>query len=248
MEINDFTAAQLLRKSKGSLRTARKTERSERAVKHRYLFRGRIRCDICGRKMEGSPRKKAMYYRCPARTLAPGSPVLASHPGAVYLREDLLQDAINGWLGHLFDRKNRERTVAALMDSQEPVIEVSRDAAKRRLADAEAKLTRFQNAIMAGVDPAALVEAINDAQAERLAARAALDNIPAPVERDIAEIYAAIDSIGDVGAALRGHTPTGLEELYDAIDLQVRYKQNPHEVDFSINPVGVNSAGVRGGT
>ncbi|MEU7474401.1 hypothetical protein AB0A63_00355 [Lentzea sp. NPDC042327] len=115
--------------------------------------------------MERSPRKKAMYYRCPARTLAPRSPVLASHPGAVYLREDLLQDAINGWLGHLFDRKNRDRTVAALMDSQEPVIEVSRDAAKRRLADAEAKLTRFQNAIMAGVDPAALVEAINDAQA-----------------------------------------------------------------------------------
>jgi hypothetical protein len=50
-----------------------------------------------------------------------------------------------------------------------------------------------------------------------------LDNVPAPVERDIAEIYAAID-------------------------LQVRYKQNPHEADVSINSAGVNSAGVRGGT
>ncbi|SES29955.1 hypothetical protein SAMN05216188_13130 [Lentzea xinjiangensis] len=58
---------------------------------------------------------------------------------------------------------------------------------------------------MAGVDPAALVEVINDAQAEGLAVQVALYNVPAPVERDVAEICAAIDSIGDVGAALRGH-------------------------------------------
>ena len=83
--------------------------------------------------------------------------MLASHPGAVYLREGLLQDAISGWLGHLFDRKNRDRTVAALMDPQEPVIEASRASAKKRLTDAEAKSTRFQNAVMAGVDPAVLV-------------------------------------------------------------------------------------------
>ncbi|MEV6235729.1 hypothetical protein [Lentzea sp. NPDC051838] len=86
--------------------------------------------------MEGRPRKKAMYYQCPARTLAPGSPVLASHPGAVYLREDALQDAVNGWLGHVFDRKNRDRPVAALMDPQEPVIQIGRDAAKKRLSEA----------------------------------------------------------------------------------------------------------------
>lgn len=119
-------------------------------MKHRYLFRGRIRCDICGRKMEGSPRKKAMYYRCPARTLAPGSPVLASHPGAVYLREDALQGA-------------------------------------------------------------------------------------------------AIDSIGDVSAALRGSAPTRLEELYEAIDLQVRYKQPPTLLMSPSTPWGVNNTGVRGG-
>jgi hypothetical protein len=96
-----------------------------------------------------------------------------------------------------------------------------------------------------GVDPTALVEAINEAQAERLASRAALDNLPAPVEVDVAEIYAAIDSIGDVSAALRGHAPTRLEELYEAIDLQVRYKQNPTKLIFPSTRVGVNNAGVR---
>ena len=47
----------------------------------------------------------------------------------------------------------------------------SRDAAEKRLADAEGRLRRFQAAIASGVDPMALVEPINEAQAQREAAR-----------------------------------------------------------------------------
>ncbi|KAA2254870.1 hypothetical protein F0L68_29245 [Solihabitans fulvus] len=65
--------------------------------------------------MEASPRAHGTYYRCPARTLAPGSLALASHPPAVYLREDVIQDAVDGWLGELFAPKNLDRTVAALV-------------------------------------------------------------------------------------------------------------------------------------
>jgi hypothetical protein len=32
--------------------------------------------------------RKSTYYRCLARTIAPGSPVLADHPRTVNLRED----------------------------------------------------------------------------------------------------------------------------------------------------------------
>jgi DNA invertase Pin-like site-specific DNA recombinase len=108
VSVEDFTQAQLLRRSKaaGGLKAARKTERSGRRTTRAYLFRGRIRCSVCGRKMEASPRAHGMYYRCPARTLAPGSPALASHPPAVYLREDPVRDAVNSWIGHLFDRTN----------------------------------------------------------------------------------------------------------------------------------------------
>ncbi|WP_459710764.1 hypothetical protein [Actinophytocola sp. KF-1] len=69
--------------------------------------------------MEGSPRKHAMYYRCPARTLAPGSPALATHPAAVYLREDTIREAVNGWFAELFHRDHIDRTVAALVASQD---------------------------------------------------------------------------------------------------------------------------------
>ncbi|WHT23592.1 hypothetical protein N8J89_20720 [Crossiella sp. CA-258035] len=63
--------------------------------------------------MEGSPRAHGMYYRCPARTLAPGSQALAAHPPTVYLREDAVQEAVNAWLGGLFAPENVDRTVAA---------------------------------------------------------------------------------------------------------------------------------------
>ncbi len=171
ISVEDFTQAQLLRRSKsaGGLRTARKTERSARRVKQSYLFRGRIRCAICGRKMEGSPRKHAMYYRCPARTLAPGSPALATHPGAVYLREDTIRDAVNEWFAELFRRDHVDETVAALVASQDGARRkaVGRDAAEHRLTKAEAEIRRFQAAIAAGIDPMALVEVINSAQPER---------------------------------------------------------------------------------
>ncbi|MEV0054312.1 recombinase family protein [Saccharopolyspora shandongensis] len=253
VSVEDFTQAQLLRRSKGAggLRTARKAERSGRPTKRPYLFRGRIRCGVCTRKVEASPRAHGMYYRCPARTLAPGSPALAEHPPAVYVREDLIRDEINGWLGGLFAPENVDQTVAALVASQDMpnTASATLETAKKRLADAEARLRRFQAAIGAGVDPEALTEAINEAQVERAAARAELENKPAPNALTDAEIYAMIDSLGDVGAALSSVKPDRLTNLYQAVDLQVRYEPAERAAQIKIHPASrVNSVRVRGGT
>jgi DNA invertase Pin-like site-specific DNA recombinase len=253
VSVETFTQAQLLRRSKGAagLRSACRAERSERPTKRTYLFRGRIRCAVCGRKMEASPRAHGMYYRCPARTLAPGSPVLASHPPAVYLREDPIKDAVNGWIGGLFDPTNIDATVAVLVASQtDPGAgSASREAAGKRLADAEARLGRFQAAIASGIDPAALVEVINSAQKERAAARAELDGAPSPNLLTDAEVYAMIDSLGDVGAALSDAKPNSLTSLYGGIDLHVRYDPTENSAELTIGlGTRVNNAGVRGGT
>lgn len=246
IDVETFTQTQLRRRAKsaGGLATARKAERSGRPTKRAYLFRGLIRCAVCTRKMEASPRAHAMYYRCPARTLAPGSPALATHPPAVYLREDPVRDGVNTWLGELFAPDQVDRTVAALIGSQDrPQTEPS--TARKRLADAEAKLRRYQDAIGAGIDPTALVEAINTTQAERLAARAELDNTPAPNTVTEAEVYAMIDSLGDVSAALTNGKPESLATLYAATGLRVCYEPETSTAEVSIR---VNSACVRGGT
>ncbi|GAB2984436.1 hypothetical protein LWP59_18160 [Amycolatopsis acidiphila] len=120
-------------------------------------------------------RKEEVYYRCMARTLAPGSAALAEHPRTVNLREFDILELANQWLGNLFKQENVDRTVAALVASQGP---------ERRL----------QAAIEAGVDPAALVEAINEAQAQRAAARAELDGAAPPTAVGEAEVYAMVDA------------------------------------------------------
>ncbi|MET8760656.1 hypothetical protein [Lentzea sp. NPDC004782] len=91
---------------------------------------------------------------------------------------------------------------------------------------------------MAGVDPAALVEAINEAQAERLASRAALDNVPALVEVDVAEIYAAIDSIGDVSAALRGSAQRGWKSYTKRLTCKSGTSKTPTKLMSPSTPWG----------
>jgi hypothetical protein len=65
---------------------------------------------------------------------------------------------------------------------------------KARRADAEVRLHRYQEAIGAGVEPAALVEAINQAQADRVAAQAQITNAGKGDALDVAEVYAMIDA------------------------------------------------------
>jgi hypothetical protein len=129
--------------------------------------------------------------------------VLAQHPAAVYVREAAICAPLNRWIATLFDPKNYDRTVHALGESQgSSLADAHIDQARRRLADVEAKLRRHQTAIEAGVDPAAIIDAINQAQAERTAARAEFIGRPAAQLLTRQDIEAMINSMGDVGEAL----------------------------------------------
>jgi hypothetical protein len=122
-----------------------------------------------------------------------------------------------------------------------------REMCKRRVADAETRLRRLQEAIASGVDPVALVDVINEAQRERAAARGELERAPVPNLLTGAEVYAMIDSLGNVGAALSEAKRDSLANLYTGINLQVLYEPREKAADVSVR-LGrrVNSAGVRG--
>ncbi|WP_461122867.1 hypothetical protein [Saccharothrix stipae] len=156
---------------------------------------------------------------------------------------------MNKWLGQLFAPKNVDRTVAALVASQGTETPTNHEVARKRLAKAEQELSRFQAAIKAGIDPMALVEPMNEAQAMRAAAKAELEGTPPPQTLTAADVHAMIDSLGNVRAVLNDAKVESLADLYRALDLQVRYKNNAHVADVIIKPVGnVNSTRVRGGT
>ncbi|WP_346136668.1 hypothetical protein [Lentzea roselyniae] len=156
----------------------------------------------------------------------------------------------NKWIDHLFDPMNVDKTVSALVASQENGETGASDhaAARQRLTDAEAKLRRFQDAIAAGIDPSALVEAMNEAQEKRAAAQAELNGAPKRVGRSAAEIHAMIDSLGDVKKVIRQADLAELQRLYEALNVEIVYNATGRMLDASIRPVGRDKAGVRGGT
>jgi hypothetical protein len=163
------------------------------------------------------------------------------------LREYDVLEPLNAWIGHLFDRRNVDRTVAALVASQDGESRSGeRSAVEKRLADAEKRLRRFQDAIGAGIDAAALVGPINEAQAQRAAAQAELDGAPAPSAVTDAEVYAMIDALGDVGAALKDANPESLERLHRVLRLELRCQPHERAVDVQLAPRVVNAC-VRGG-
>ena len=108
------------------------------------------------------------------------------------------------------------------------------------------KLLRHRAAIEAGVDPAALVEAINAAQADRAAARAALDSLADDPVLDLRQIDAMVDSLGDIAATIGQGEPSDQVNLYRAFGIRMRYEPRENLVLVQSEP-RVVSARVRGG-
>ena len=113
---------------------------------------------------------------------------------------------------------------------------------------AKTRMRRLQLSIEAGVESAAVADALNRALEEREAARADLDRVPTTnvlTEKKIAEI---IDGLGNVAELLNRADPSELAALYAALRLEMVYNAAAKIVGVSIRPTGRGSDRVRGGT
>ncbi|WP_204449421.1 recombinase family protein [Actinokineospora baliensis] len=250
VSVETFTEVQLLRRSKGAggLESRAKLERGPKATKRVYALRGRVRCGHCERRMEGTPRENRIYYRCAARSIVPGSPILATHPKNIYLPENAVLPHLNDWISGLLAPKNRDTTVAALVGAQPGTTTNTRtEPLRHRIKDAETRLRRLQAAIEAGANPTALVDALNRAEAERDAARIELDALPAGRAASAAEVDSMIDYLDTIGRQVNDASPARLQELYTALDLELFYNAEDRMLDVSIRS-GRGSKRVRGGT
>ncbi|WP_134004934.1 recombinase family protein [Kribbella sp. VKM Ac-2566] len=225
--------------------------RTRVASSHTYVLRRRIQCTICGRRMEGSHRSHATFYRCRARSLAPGSPALQDHPPNVYLREDHLTGKINAWIARLFDPAHVDSTVEALADADELAdrIETQAKSFRRRIAAAESTMERLRRAIEVGWDPETLTEQYNAAAADKRAAESGLKAVDPLPQLTANDIRALVTQLGDMAKALDHADHKDLAELYEALGLAIAYDHRLQVAEVSITPAlrGVKKC-VRGGT
>ncbi|MQA27684.1 MAG: recombinase family protein [Micromonosporaceae bacterium] len=253
VSVEDFTRVQLAMRARagGGRRGWSALERTRVRSKRMYLLRGLLRCSLCGRKMEGAARKHAVFYRCSARTLVPGSEVAASHPPHVYLREDHVCGALNEWIARLFAPEHRDTTIDALAaadDTGERATERVQ-ALRQRVTAAESTMRRLQRALEAGWDPESLREQYNAAAAEKRSAEADLAAVPEQrgVNRD--ELRGLVDTIGDMTRVINEAEPQDLADLYQALRLSMMYDHAAKVIEATIRPaLCVDKSGVRGGT
>jgi site-specific DNA recombinase len=199
----------------------------------------RLHCGICGRKMEGSrTRKTDIYYRCRVRDTVPGTS--GGHPSNVMFREDWPIAHLDTWLTGVFAPDKVEETVEAMFLATEPsMAEVARrQVVDRRLEEAEKKLTRFKEALAAGVDPHLAAAWINEAQkevTEALADRAVLSAsaTAGPTREELRTMVADFRGL----ASRLGQVPVGVRaEIYAALGVRLTYDPSTASVEAEVSP------------
>ncbi|WP_067472793.1 hypothetical protein [Nocardia amamiensis] len=102
--------------------------------------------------------------------------------------------------------------------------ETQRRMLRQRVTDADARLARHLAAIEAGIDPQALVTAMNAAQADKATAQAELKSLPKINRLTETKIRKLIDSLGDIRAVLAAGDPAEKAQLYQTMAFEVRYQ------------------------
>lgn len=230
--------------------------RATRGAKHQvhrtrnpYLFRGRITCGACDRRMQSQWSHGDAYYRC----RYPDEYGLANrvhHPRNVYLRESGLVKLLDNWLAKVFLPHRIEETIDHMAAAAPPADHAAAAAvseAQAVIADCDAKLATHRAALEAGADPKTVTQWIAETQALRSQAQATLSVARTKtVERMSRDAVAEIvRSVSDVAAVIHQAEPHDKAELYDRLGLRLTYAPNEVTVLAEIAPDPGNSKSPR---
>jgi site-specific DNA recombinase len=165
-----FAAAEAQR-GQGAHRASTRKRRTQRS----YVLRRLIRCGCCGRAMQGHWANDRAMYRCrfPAEYALTEE---LGHPKNVYVREDAILPRLDAWLARVLDADNLDATVKVMAEVQavDEAAVARAEAARRKLADCDARLAKYRTALEAGTDPVLVGQWITEVKAERAAAERAV--------------------------------------------------------------------------
>ena len=204
-------------------------DRRPRATPRPYLLRSLIHCGLCERRMQGTWNHGRPHYRC--RFPSEYAAATDSHPKSVYVREDQVVPAVDGWLTELFDEDRRADTVDTLLAASHAYTQSDEAVkAKQAVARCDSRLSSYRAALDAGGDPLTLGKWIAEVTAEREAAAAlaaaTAEAAPRPA-LSRADVEAAIQDMGDAVAMLETADRDKKLALYQR--LQVRLTYQPHD-------------------
>ena len=255
ISVADFEAAKKIRAAHGYGRRDRERTRTQ----YHYVFKSRLWCGLCGRKMQGQQSNGKSHYRC----RYPKDYALANHvqhPDNVYVKEEDLLPVIDQWLVKLFAPHRIGDTIrtmadnAAALTEPAPATEPTADVAAK-IADCDAKLDKYRAALEAGVDAETVGGWIAAVKAERavLLAGTTAERARANPQARLSEeaIKNMIKALGDIRAVIENAAPEDKTRVYSELGLRLTYapgsKTIRAEMNLDPNNHGVIGS-VRGGT
>lgn len=210
------------------------------------MLRGRVRCGLCGRRMEGSHQKGSNWYRCQyARRRGDAAADLTSHPRVLGIKEDVVLDAVRGFMSErLFGPERLKLLQDELADAATDGAWQERDSrlAYRRAEgkQVEQALYRQSLGLEEHEDPEHPVVRLATQRIEELggkanaiAAEIAELEAARPEDPRPEEIEALLTGVPDLREALTQAEGEELIELFDAFDVGVSYDKPARALELS---------------
>lgn len=166
---------------------------------------------------------------------------LIDHPLSVYLREDAILPDLDAWLATAFAPHHLEATQDALATQQPTQTSAATDPNRRKIAACDRKLAQHRAALEAGADSALVTGWINETQAERAEAVAALAQAgdrrqTAPPRLTRQEIKNIVGALGGIATVLRTADATDKAEIYQQLGLRLSYDHETRIVSAEASP------------
>ena len=248
VERETFDAVQQLIASR-----TRTPRRKPRTTQRPYLLRGRLRCGLCERCMQGHWAHQEAYYRCRYPTQYAIATTTLRHPKSVYLRERDLLPPLDRWIAELFDPANLDTTCAQLTTTTTTIANTnSAEVAKAHQAirECDLALRRYRAALEQGANPETVGQWINGATTQKTQAEARVRELSR--QHDTQHVTAAQirELIRQVGAIVHQLTTADTQdraELYQQLGIELRY-QPAKRLVLATADLGRHTEGVGGGT
>ena len=220
-------------------------QRSRGRAGRLYVLRGRVRCGLCGRRMEGSHQKGSNWYRCQyvsRRGLAAAE--AAGHPRVLGIKEDVLLDALREFMAKRLFGPERLRLLGDELAASAGTQWETRDAELERLRTEQKKVEQalYRQALRLEEheDPEHPVIKLATQRIEELSAQGeAISQALADLEGarpegpSPEEIEAMLAGVPDLREALEKAEGEELAELLDAFDVDVSYDKPGRKLELS---------------
>jgi hypothetical protein len=216
--------------------------------KREYLYRGLVRCGICGLRMWGNHRRRSSYYSCqPSHQRSANIPV--DHPPSVYLGEPVLHEAVVGfmsaallgpdrqgyWRRRLADSGREEETAPAnarLEELQGEITDLERRI-ERQVANLEAEDATPSLRRRVGARIAELEEVLEERRKHANALAAQVSEAPPTV----ADLATALDRLPLLAERLQDLPQPELPALFDSLQLQIAFQPQTRTIDVEVTLV-----------